>query len=246
MSEMSPKPDLRTDPSDYRRARRSLILWAFLFLLCGLAGNATASTGQIQGGTSASPGPGLSFAIADFDGDRRPDVANVQAGDDASGAGSYWIQLQLSGAGRQSIQIDAPSGGLLIEARDVNGDHAIDLVLITAWFRQPVAVLLNDGHGKFSRAEPASFPGAFGSSSTNWRAATLLTADILGVPPESGGDIGSEKAEAPRDDSLAGLIPPSSAGFPSDPFLISSAGRAPPTELPQSLNTRFTGRQPTL
>lgn len=232
MSEVSRKSNLRTDPSDYLRARRSLIPWAFLLLLSGLAGNATASAGEIQGGTSASPGPGLSFAIADFDGDRRPDVANVQAGDNASGASSYWIQLQLSGAGRQSIQLVAPSGGLLIEARDVNGDHATDLVLTTAWFRQPVAVLLNDGHGKFSRAEPTSFPGAFSSSSTNWRAATLLTADIVGVPPESGGGIGSEKAEAPHDGSLAGLIPPSSAGFPSDPFLVSSAGRAPPSELP--------------
>ena len=26
-----------------------------------------------------------------------------------------------------------PSGGLLIEARDVNGDHSVDLILSTAW-----------------------------------------------------------------------------------------------------------------
>lgn len=232
MSGVSRKSDLRTYLPAYLRARLSLILWAFLFLLGGLGGNFAAHAGEVQGGTNASTGPGLPFAIADFDGDRLPDVANVEAGDTASGSSGYWIQLQLSGAGRQTIQLDAPSGGLLIEARDVNGDHAIDLVLTTAWFRQPVAVLLNDGHGKFSRAAPTSFPGAFSSAGTNWLPSIFLTANVAGVPSESGSGIGAGEAEPAHDRSLAGLIPPSRAGFPSDPFLISSAGRAPPTELP--------------
>jgi hypothetical protein len=231
LSEGPRKSDLRTNLPDYVRPRRRLIFWAFLLLLCGLAGSSTASAGGNQNGPITSPGPGLPFAIADFDGDRRPDVANVRAGNNASGASTYWIQLQLSAAGRQSIQLDAPSGGLLIEARDVNGDNAVDLVLTTAWFRQPVAVLLNDGHGKFFRAAPASFPGAFIGCSTNWLPATIPMANILGIPPESGTGIGAEEAEIPHDRSLTGLIPPSSAGFPTDPFLISSAGRAPPSEV---------------
>ena len=231
MSEVPRKSDLRTDVPDYLRPRRSLILWAFLLLLCGLAGSSTASAGGIQNGASGSPGPGLPFAIADFDGDRRPDVANVQAGGNASGNSTYWIQLQLSATGRQSIQLDAPSGGLLIEARDVNGDNAVDLVLTTAWFRQPVAVLLNDGHGKFSRAAPTLFPGAFIGCSTNWLPATILTANILGVPPEPGTGIGAEEAERPHDRSLTRLLPSSSAGFPADRFLISTAVRAPPSEV---------------
>jgi hypothetical protein len=210
---------------------RSLILWAVLFLLCSLAGRCTASASEIQTGAGASAGPGLPFAVADFDGDLRPDTANVQVGESASGTSSYWIQLQLSGAGRQSIQLIAPRGGLLIEARDVNGDHAIDLVLTTAWFRQPVAVLLNDGHGRFSRAEPASFPGEFSQPSTNWLPTTIQTTDTVGVPPESATGVDAEGAEILLGPSLVGLIPPSSAGFPADPFLASSAGRAPPSEV---------------
>lgn len=231
MSEVPRNSELRTSLPDYLLLRRSLILWALLLFLYGLAGSSTASAAEIQNGASASPGPGLPFAIADFDGDRRPDVANVQAGDNASGASTYWIQLQLSAAGRQSIQLDAPRGGLLIEARDVNGDNTIDLVLTTAWFRQPVAVLLNDGHGKFFRAAPTSFPGAFIGCSTNWLPAIIPTANILGIPPESGTGIGAEEAEIPHDRSLTGLIRSSSAGFPTDPFLISSAARAPPSEV---------------
>jgi hypothetical protein len=232
LSDISRKCDLQTDLKDNGPALRRLILWFFLLLLCSLAGNGTASAGEIQGGESASAGPGLPFAVADFDGDLRPDVAKVQVGDSTTGTSSYWIQLQLSGVGWQSIQLVAPRGGLLIEARDVNGDRAIDLVLTTAWFRQPVAVLLNDGHGKFSRAEPTSFPGAFSKSGTNWLPSALLTTDIVGVPPQSGTGIDAEDAEILHDRSLAGLIPPSSAGFPAVRFLASSAGRAPPSAVP--------------
>ena len=232
LSDISRKSDLGTDLKDNGRALRRLILWAFLLLLCSLAGNCTASAGEIQNGAGASAGPGLQFAVADFDGDLRPDIASVQVGDSASGTSSYWIQLQLSGAGRQSIQLVAPRGGLLIEARDVNGDHAIDLVLTTAWSRQPVAVLLNDGHGRFSRAEPALFPGAFSTPSTNWLPTAILTTDIVGVPPESGTGVDAEGVEILHDRSLAELSPPSSAGFPAGPFLASSAGRAPPSEVP--------------
>jgi hypothetical protein len=111
-----------------------------------------------------APGSVARFAIADFDGDRRPDLARVQTG--AAGAGTpdqtqYWIQLQLTRAGRQLIGVVAPFGGLRVAASDVNGDHAIDLVLSTAWLGRPVAILLNDGHGRFTAEKPSAFPGAF-------------------------------------------------------------------------------------
>src|SRR5271170_3994083 len=66
------------------------------------------------------------------------------------GRTNYSVQLHLSSVGQHSIQLVAPAGGLQIEARDVNGDDAIDLVLTTAWLKQPVAIFLNDGHGSFS------------------------------------------------------------------------------------------------
>jgi len=43
-------------------------------------------------------------------------------------------------------------------ARDVNGDDAMDLVVTTAMDSHFVAVLLNDGHGKFTLAKPGAFP----------------------------------------------------------------------------------------
>lgn len=167
-----------------RRDRRYLRLRSFvLVFLVGFLGRSAAATGtDVHDARLASVGPGASFAIADFDGDQHPDLASVQGGRVGSSSTDYWIQLQLSASGRQAIQLVAPSGGLLIEARDVNGDHAIDLVLATAWFKQPVAILLNDGHGRFSRVEPTAFPGAFTDATTNWASSSDQTTEAACVP----------------------------------------------------------------
>jgi hypothetical protein len=222
----------RTGGRDNRRALRSLFVGSSFLLLFGLAGRSAAGAADIQSRLVSSVGPGPQFAIADFDGDVRPDLASIQAG--PNGSTTYWIHLQLSGAGQQSIRLVGPAGGLLIEARDVNGDHAVDLVLATAWLRQPVAIFLNDGHGNFSRAEPTEFPGAFSESKTNWVSGSNLTTDAVGVAPQSGAGVWAEEQDSRHNQSPAGLIPPPSESFPVSPFLVSQPGRAPPSELHHS------------
>jgi hypothetical protein len=220
--------------ADVRRRFPTLpnpVLCASLLLLLGLIGAAGAAANTDIQNQPVTAGPGLPFAIADFDGDTRPDLASVQSDANNSGNTNYRIQLQLSELGRQSIELVAPAGGLHIEARDVNGDHAVDLVLTTAWFREPVAIYLNDGHGRFSRAEPDAFPGAFSGSKTNWTSTTNLAADAVGVPPQSGAGIRTTESGSPHEKTPQRLIPPSSAGFPIHPFLVSQPGRAPPSEV---------------
>jgi hypothetical protein len=202
-----------------------------LLFFLGLVGGSAAAGVNVQIPSVTSLGSGPQFAIADFDGDFRPDFVSIQAGAIIPGGANYWIQLQLTSAGRQSIELVAPAGGLLIEARDVNGDHAVDLVLATAWFRQPVAIFLNDGHGSFSRAEPTAFPGAFSNSKTNWLSGSNLSTDTVGVPPQSGAGVRTEEKEILRYGLRAGSIQASSAGFPVHPFLVSQPGRAPPSEV---------------
>jgi hypothetical protein len=207
---------------------RNPFLWFLLLLLFVCGGNSIAKGGAIQNAAAASADPGLSVAIADFDGDHRPDLASIQGGHNASGDSTYWIQFQFSIAGRQSVQLVAPPGGLRIEARDVNGDHAVDLIFTTAWFRQPVAILLNDGHGSFSRAEPAAFPKAFGKSNTRWRAATQQPPAAVGLPPQSRAGIDRAEKGPLQQRPSAVLILRSASAFLADAFLFLSAGRAPP------------------
>jgi hypothetical protein len=101
---------------------------------------------------------GLPFAITDFDGDlvqiwpayRPAKRHRCYRVPDSTSALRGWAAICAAPR--------APTGGLLIEARDVNGDHAVDLVLRTGWLRQHKAIRLSDGHGSFSRVEPTASP----------------------------------------------------------------------------------------
>jgi hypothetical protein len=184
----------------------------------------------VRGGTIA---PVASFAIADFDGDQRPDLADVLVGQNSyGGAGSYRIELQLSAVGLQSVRVLAPAGGLRIEARDVNGDRAVDLVLSSAWLSKPVAILLNDGRGGFSQVEPTAFAGAFADATTNWVSSSNQLTQTVGVPPQLRRWISSEVTNPPDVCRPTDSTPSSSSGFLLNPFLISNLGRAPPFEVP--------------
>jgi len=146
------------------------ILLRTTLLLCFILFSAHADCGATQPANSRDPFPfsvGLSarFAVADFDGDRRPDVASVQVGQRGeAGKVSYSIELRLSASDWKSIQVVGPPGGLLIRAADVNNDSFIDLTFVAAWSQQPVAILLNDGSGNFAPAPTLAFPDAFASS----------------------------------------------------------------------------------
>ena len=149
---------------------RRVIGWACQFfcalLLAGLFGGAVRAADIASTPTSSVP-LGLPFAISDFDGDSRVDLATVTVGQTHFSNAEYWIQLQLSAAGQQSIHLVAPVGGLQIVARDVNGDKALDLIVSTAWSNRPVAVYLNDGHGGFKHSDPSEFLGIFEKTSAS-------------------------------------------------------------------------------
>jgi hypothetical protein len=112
------------------------------------------------------------FAIEDFDGDSRPDIATVAEGRGGVADNHYRIRFQLSSGGSQNIDLSAPLGGLDLSSRDVNGDDFLDVVVTTAGTNWPVAVLVNDGAGTFTASDPSAYPGAFRKSSNFWRGKT--------------------------------------------------------------------------
>jgi hypothetical protein len=222
------KFDRRTNPPLTRRILHRPWLSVFLLLIVGfLAGGAAA--GQEAPNHSASQAASApQLAISDFDGDFHPDLASVQAGATTSGSTDYWIELQLSAAGPQSIRLIAPSGGLQIEARDVNGDHAVDLVLTTSSLGQPVAIFLNDGHGVFSRVASSDFLEAFNKPLTNWASGCNQSSDAVGIPPQSRTSVCPAGKALLNFPLRADSNPSSRTGFFLDSFVISHAGRAPP------------------
>jgi hypothetical protein len=202
-----------------------------VFLLFDLGGTSAAASAILQNTPAITVGRVFSFVVADFDGDRYPDLAAVEARRIDSSFTDYSIRLQLSASGRHAIQLLAPSGGLLIEARDVNGDRAVDLVLSTAWLRQPVAIFLNDGHGSFSRVEPTALPGAFANTAANRASSSNQGAETVGIPPQPRSGIFSEATNLP--DVRRGTDPIffSSSLFLFDSPFISEADRAPPSDI---------------
>jgi hypothetical protein len=232
-----------SDSHTRSRAIKKLVVWAavsFLFaLVAGIASKATIiRETPIENAAASHHGahnlswPAPQFVIADFDGDLRPDLASVQAEHSTATGSTYWIHLRVAGIERQPISLVAPVGGLTIEARDVNGDHAIDLVLTAAWTERPIAIFLNDGHGDFSRAATNAFPSAFSHSETEIGDDRKQIADTLGaIPPRSHAGI----HPASKDRLLAGIRAQARrslrAGFVRDPLVGSHAGRAPPIEV---------------
>lgn len=214
-----------------KRARHFSLLPLVLFLLCFLAvgGSATAAFGATV--QNAGPAPVSSFVVADLDGDQRPDVANVQVGKTNSASSDYWIELKLSASGRQFIGLVAPPGGLAIEARDVNGDRDLDLVVRSAWFRNPIAIFLNDGHGRFLRAQPSAFPGAWVHSNFSWAAISNPEDQTIASVRSQSRDSISQQVSAPyHGRPPTGAAAVYSFNFPANRYLLSHAGRAPPSE----------------
>jgi hypothetical protein len=215
-------------PCPSNRSVWTLVRVALLFLSVAAAcGNtANAAPAPPQGAPASSAVATSPFAIADFDGDSQPDLATVQAGGSET---RYWIRFQLSTGSRAAVGISGPAGGLEIASRDVNGDKILDLVVTTAWLRQPVAVLLNDGHGNFTLSSPARFSSAIWGTENSWDlgSAPLNVVAVAALSRSFSGDCEASKGD-PTARQLPGLLISSSFHAPASSLSASFFGRAPP------------------
>ena len=208
-------------------------------VVVALAGAAGVVYGGPKADSSLAAGPDLaasareSFAIADFDGDRKPDLATVEV-QQASAARNahYSIRFALTARGAQSFGVTAPVGGLQIVARDVNGDSFLDLLVSTAWQNKEVAVLLNDGQGNFTLADPDEFATSFRERGTQWNLTTtgFFETEVLPRPESSARGMRSEC----RFDRPFKVLGMAIAGTPcgsNQRLLHPLLGRAPPVRV---------------
>lgn len=127
--------------------------------------------------------PNLPFAFSDFDGDQKPDSVAVQTGRSSPAFTDYWILLQFANLQTQTIRVVAKTGGVQVAARDVNGDRIPDVVVSTFLFKQTIAILLNDGHGSFSPADPAAFADTSTGLAADWNFSAPSPRQVLEVRP---------------------------------------------------------------
>jgi hypothetical protein len=208
---------------------RCSVLLSLLCCACGLIAHAAPAGAAPHALVSSSPF-GSSFVLADFDGDRQPDLATIQEVKQADSHGArYWITFHLSAGMDQAMGVSGPIGGLRILPDDVNGDHVPDLVVITRWKHQTVAIFLNDGFGGFTRVDPARYRTDLQSSdselrpaATRWEHSAVLlgTKSLPGEPAERSGwySLGQ----------LPGLFFFAIDRAPSHLLRSSVSGRAPP------------------
>jgi len=104
----------------------------------------------------------VSWTAADFDGDSQPDLAIAEA----KGRNNYILNVRLSANTESGFHAQWPDlpilssspFGLHLTPRDVDGDHDLDIVLTAGIARQPMAVWINEGLGRFVEGDLASFP----------------------------------------------------------------------------------------
>jgi hypothetical protein len=214
-----------------RRALRCLLAVLSVLALFALAGAGTVTPAaqaaiRLPATLVAPTTSGLPFTVADFDGDHQPDLASVQTG--SGDSGDYWVRLRLSTAGRRYVHFAAPQGGLLIEARDVNGDKVPDLIFGSARLSRPVAILLNDGHGNFSEVDPTAYIALFANSHSAWNLFSSADPFPFGLlQPSRTGDVSLALCAVNRQREAQSFDLRTTHLHPIRPLTL-QAGRAPP------------------
>lgn len=133
--------------------------WAFVCLPVFIVAVALAASVEPRSTGVTRNSDGLRFVFADLDGDRIPDLAQVETKSQKWRTSDYSIRVKLSGGRESAIGVSGPLGGLRLTARDMNGDDNVDLVVTADADPGFVRVLLNDGHGNFSPSAPEQFTG---------------------------------------------------------------------------------------
>jgi len=102
------------------------------------------------------------LAVADFDGDSKPDGAVlIDSGLLLNQTGSRTIELHFTGRANTDLTFESSQTSLAIETLDVNRDGAADIVVEQSFTHKRIQVWLNDGNGGFRkvRSEDYAFLG---------------------------------------------------------------------------------------
>jgi hypothetical protein len=98
--------------------------------------------------------------LADFDGDSRIDVVTSRAERLPDHEYSHEVSLMLSGSPSTSFTFRDRYPDVQLNSRDIDGDHARDIIIRETGTSEPLAVWLNDGSGHFLQGDLEHFRAA--------------------------------------------------------------------------------------
>jgi hypothetical protein len=206
-----------------------LSLWVVAFCLGAVLHFTAFPSHSVLTLTDSVRHKGSRFVFADLDGDRIPDLAQVEMQRQRLANGDYAIRVRLSAGVDAAIGLSGPIGGLRVAARDVNGDNNLDLIVTAELDAGFIRVFLNDGHGNFSVVAPTEFLRKETATEVALRLPAALQPDhaSLGTICSSYGD-----TEIPLSPYNQALCSEGCKQSPAQPVLqrsvFSHLGRSPP------------------
>jgi hypothetical protein len=162
---------------------------AFLFAALAASLPACAARTDVSPLLRTHAGRFTGWVSTDLDGDRRPDLASAAASRRDGHSYLQDITLRLSGFEDSIITVRTSRAAVRLTVRDLDGDANRDLILET-FNREPVAVLLNDGEGRFHQGNLEDFRFQLSHRSSRW---------FESVNPEP---LQIDPSECPNDDSV--------------------------------------------
>jgi hypothetical protein len=190
--------------------------------------HASVATGSTGEATSLLSGIQLSLAMADFTGDTHPDLATVNLAQFDPFQTQYFIDVQLTKGGRQSLRLTALPGGLFITPKDVTGDGTLDLIVRATISHAVVAIFLNDGYGRFSSTESIPFSRAADADAVGFELAAnqpISSAPMIAQSPQQTDLQDKSRARLEENGTQA---PGMNAGLAVSLFALFQSNRAPP------------------
>jgi hypothetical protein len=167
------------------------------------------------------------LVATDLNGDRKVDLATAGASRHEGTGFIQEITVRLGALDTSTIVVRTTSVAHRLRAFDLDGDADRDLVL-EAFDREPLAVLLNDGGGHFHLGNLEDFRVRLGQRDSRSIEAAIVACDST--------DIGEDACNPAADPEVSGFQPEmASARLPAErdglwPILghSSSSGRGPP------------------
>lgn len=192
------------------------------FLVWGFVGQLGTSF-DIPPEAEARSLPFSGYALADFDGDARPDfvLGHFERG-------KYRIKVHLSRRPSEtSLSASGHGLGITLLALDVNQDAHADLVVASAHLGCPLAVWLNDGRGSFRRGKARRWTFWL-SHTAGYTTAPTLGQAVFRNAEDRWPFTGPPQASLGRAPAFSRLLPSESGHLPQTLLSIFSLNRSPP------------------